>query len=51
MIPWRRCKYFGLIVGRTTADVNDEPDVAELQECRFALAQHRGAEDVTVKCD
>ena len=51
LTPWRRCKYFGLIVSRTTADVNDEPDVAELQECRFALAQHRGAEDVTVKCD
>jgi len=49
LVPWRRSKDFGLIVGRATADVNDEPDVAEPQECRFALAQHRGAEDVTVK--
>src|SRR5215471_10756281 len=51
LIPWRRSKDFGLIVGRATTDVNDEPDVAEPQECRFALAQHRGAEDVTVKSD
>src|SRR5262249_25801388 len=29
LIPWRRSKDFGLIVGRATADVNDEPDVAE----------------------
>src|SRR5262245_901207 len=29
LIPWRRSKNFGLIVGRTAADVNDEPDVAE----------------------
>src|SRR5262249_40177895 len=36
--PGRRSKDLGLFVGRATADVNDEPDVAEPQECRFALA-------------
>ena len=38
-----------LVISRTTAAVDDQPDVAKPQHRRRALAQHRPAEDIAIE--
>jgi hypothetical protein len=51
MITWRRSDDLRLVVGRAAADIDRKPNISKLKECRLALAQYRGAEDVTIECD
>src|SRR5208282_4908153 len=51
LIARRRSDHFRLVVGRAAATVDGEPNVPEPQKRRFALAQHRSAEDVAIECD
>ena len=49
-IARRRGDDFRLVVGRAATAVDNEPNIAESQKCRLALAQYRGAKDVAVEC-
>jgi hypothetical protein len=40
LITWRRRDDFRLVVSRATAAIDSEPEIAEPQKCRLALAQH-----------
>jgi len=50
-ILWWRCNDLRLVVRSTAAAINRYPNVFQTQKHRFAFAQHRGAEHITIKGD